>query len=70
MPNRSVSQKRLDFPFLYLELTVINALAGAYGTLSGNVWTVFQYLADRFPNAHGHRSRQHEQHYFRRPDRR
>jgi hypothetical protein len=27
---------------------VINALTGNYGTLSQRVWTVFQYLRDRF----------------------
>jgi hypothetical protein len=41
-------QKGLDFPSFYLELTVINALTGNYGTLSQRVWTVFQYLRDRF----------------------
>lgn len=46
------SQKGLDFPSFYLEITVINALAGRYLVdLSGNVWTVFQYLRDTFPNA-------------------
>jgi hypothetical protein len=45
-------QKGLDFPSFYLELTVINALAGQYfGTLSGNVWKVFEYLRNTFPNA-------------------
>ncbi len=45
-------QKGLEFPSFYLELTVINALAGQYfGTLSGNVWKVFEYLRDTFPNA-------------------
>lgn len=45
-------QKGLDFLSLYLELTVINALSEQYGgTLSGNVWKVFQYLRDSFPNA-------------------
>lgn len=42
----------MAFPSFYLELTVINALAGQlYGTLSGNVWEVFQYLSNRFLNA-------------------
>ncbi len=41
-------QKGLDFPSFYLELTVIAALAGKYGTLSSNVWTVFHYLRDTF----------------------
>jgi len=46
------NQKGLDFPSFYLELTVINALSGQYnGTLSGNVWKVFEYLRDRFSNA-------------------
>lgn len=44
-------QKGLDFPSFYLELTVIKALAGRTGTLSTNVWTVFQYLCDDFLNA-------------------
>jgi hypothetical protein len=44
-------QKNLDFPSFYLELTVINALAGKYGTLSERVWIVFQYLRDTFPTA-------------------
>jgi len=41
-------QKRLDFPSFYLELIVIDALAGRLGTLSDNVWAVFNYLANRF----------------------
>jgi hypothetical protein len=46
------NQKGLDFPSFYLELTVINALSGQYsGTLSSNVWKVFGYLRDTFPNA-------------------
>lgn len=46
------NQKGLDFPSFYLELTAINALSGQYfGTLSGNVWKVFEYLRDSFPNA-------------------
>lgn len=45
-------QKRLDFPSFYLELVVIEALKGElFGTLSGNVWKVFIYLRDKFPNA-------------------
>jgi hypothetical protein len=45
-------QKRLDFPSFYVELTVINALSQQYtGTLSDNVWKVFEYLRDRFGNA-------------------
>lgn len=45
------NQKQLDFPSFYLELTVNNALAGARGTLSQNVWTALEYLRDRFQNA-------------------
>lgn len=45
------NQKNLDFPSFYLELTAINALSGHIGTLSGNVWKVFEYLRDTFPNA-------------------
>lgn len=45
------NQKGLDFPSFYLELTVINALSGQYGTLSNNVWKVFQYLRDHFSNS-------------------
>lgn len=41
-------QKALDFPSFYLELTVINALSGQFGTLSDNVWNVFKYLRDKF----------------------
>jgi hypothetical protein len=42
-------QKKLDFPSFYLELTVISALSGQYGgSISGNVWKVFEYLRDRF----------------------
>ena len=44
-------QRALDFPSFYLELTVIDALAGRSGALSTNVWTVFEYLRDRFINA-------------------
>jgi hypothetical protein len=46
------NQKQLDFPSFYLELTVINALSQqSSGTLSDNVWKVFQYLRDKFPIA-------------------
>jgi len=45
------NQKGLDFPSFYLELTVINALSGSRGSLSENVWKVFQYLRDSFPSA-------------------
>jgi hypothetical protein len=45
-------QMRLDFPSFYLELTVIDALAGHYfNTLANNVWSVFLYLRDKFSNA-------------------
>jgi hypothetical protein len=44
-------QKGLDFPSFYLELTVIDALAGRLGTLADKVLAVFQYLASRFPHA-------------------
>src|SRR5437773_2896318 len=36
------NQKGLEFPSFYLELTVINALSGQYGTLSNNVRKVFE----------------------------
>jgi hypothetical protein len=45
------SQKGLEFPSFYLELTVINALSGSRASLSDNVWRVFQYLRDGFSNA-------------------
>lgn len=45
------NQKGLDFPSFYLELIVIDALSGQYGTLSSNVWKTFHYLRDTFPNA-------------------
>lgn len=45
------NQKGLDFPSFYLELTVLDALAYARGTLSQNVWKVFEYLRDSFPSA-------------------
>ena len=45
------NQKGLDFPSFYLELVVIQALAYARGTLSQNVWKVFEYLRDSFANA-------------------
>ena len=44
-------QKHLDFPSFYLELTTINALSGARGTLSQNVWATLEYLRDKFSNA-------------------
>ncbi|RVH17243.1 nucleotidyltransferase [Sinorhizobium meliloti] len=45
------SQKGLDFPSFYLEMTVIEALRGTTGTLSQNVVKVLEYLRDRFANA-------------------
>jgi len=45
------NQKGLEFPSFYLELAVINALSGQYGSLSSNVWRVFEYLRDTFSNA-------------------
>lgn len=45
------NQKGLDFPSFYLELVVLAALAGKGGTLSSNVWSVFEYLRDTFPTA-------------------
>src|SRR5216683_3116889 len=46
------NQKQLDFPSFYLEMTVISALSGQFlGALSANVWRVFEYLRDTFPNA-------------------
>jgi hypothetical protein len=43
------SQKKLDFPPFYLELTIIDALSQQFsGTISTNVWKVFEYLRDRF----------------------
>ena len=46
------SQKNLDFPSFYLELTAIEALRGASsGSLATNVIRVFEYLRDRFEMA-------------------
>jgi hypothetical protein len=49
------NQNGLELPSFYLELTVIDALPWhlslATETLSGNVWAVFKYLRDSFPNA-------------------
>jgi hypothetical protein len=45
------NQKQLDFPSFYLELATINAIWGARGALSDNVWKAFQYLRDTFVNA-------------------
>ncbi len=44
-------QNGLDFPSFYLELSTIAALTGNFGTLQQRVWTVFEYLRDRFENA-------------------
>ena len=44
-------QKGLDFPSFYLELAVMEALSGARGSLSQNVWRAFEYLRDTFPTA-------------------
>ncbi len=44
-------QHKLDFPSFYLELTVIEALTGKYGSLSANVISVLDYLSGRFENA-------------------
>jgi hypothetical protein len=43
-------QKRIEFPSFYLELVVLQALAGTCGSLSENVWRVFGYLRDTFIN--------------------
>jgi hypothetical protein len=45
------TQKGLDFPSFYLELTVINALSGQYVKLSDGVWNVFKYLRNSFSTA-------------------
>jgi Nucleotidyltransferase domain len=45
------SQKGLDFPSFYLELSVAIALSGSRASLSDNVWKVFQYLRDSFSSA-------------------
>jgi hypothetical protein len=52
MRGEIIAHHSLDFPSFYLELIVIYALSGQYfGTLSTNVWKVFEYLRDVFPNA-------------------
>ena len=43
-------QNQLDFPSFYLELAVLNALSGARGTISQNVWTALEYIRDNFAN--------------------
>lgn len=46
------SQKGLDFPSFYLELTVMKALTGQIaGTIPTNVWKVLQYLRDSLTSA-------------------
>ena len=45
------TQKGLELPSFYLELTTIDALRGYNGTLSQNVWRVFQYLSSSFVGA-------------------
>lgn len=45
------NQHGLDFPSFYLEMTVMEALHGYSGTLSQNVWRVFQYLQTNFEAA-------------------
>jgi hypothetical protein len=45
------NQHSLDFPSFYVEMTVIQALAGRNAGLSENVWQVFTYLRDTFPTA-------------------
>lgn len=45
------NQKQLDFPSFYLELTVINALAGHSGSLPDKMVRVLEYLRDTFSNA-------------------
>lgn len=43
---------RLDFPSLYLELTVMSALEGErFGQVAGNVLCVFRYIAGKFEQA-------------------
>lgn len=45
-------RNRLDFPSLYLELTVLHALEGErFGQLAENVLTVFRYLSHHFERA-------------------
>ena len=45
-------RNRLDFPSLYLELTVLRALEGErFGQLADNVLTVFRYLSHPFERA-------------------
>jgi hypothetical protein len=45
-------RKRLDFPSLYLELTVLRALEGEpFGQLAENILSVFRYLSHHFERA-------------------
>ena len=45
-------RQQLDFPSLYLELTVLRALEGErFGQLAENVLTVFRYLSQHFERA-------------------
>lgn len=45
-------RNRLDFPSLYLELTVLRALEGEpFGQLAENILTVFRYLSHHFERA-------------------
>lgn len=45
------NQKGFNFPSFYLELTTINALAGATGGIANRVWKALHYIRDTFPNA-------------------
>lgn len=45
------TQKGIELPSFYLELTAIDALRGYHGTISQNVWRVFQYLSASFVGA-------------------
>lgn len=45
------NQKGLDFPSFYLELSVIAALIGKYGTVARRVMDCFRYLQDNLANA-------------------
>jgi hypothetical protein len=45
------NQQYLDFPSFCLELATIEALSGARGALSQNVWSVFHFLRDKLPDA-------------------
>ncbi len=44
-------RKGLEWPSFYAELTTINALSGARGTLSANVLRTLRFLADEFASA-------------------